>query len=114
MRTGPSKGDRTLSSERLRTAEVEALLAAFGVLENDDERYAFLLDVATIREIQDMAQRLAVARMLHAGEHYTRIQEITGASSTTISRVNRSLNYGAEGYPTVIDRLGPSAEGGEA
>lgn len=102
-----------MSSERLRTAEVEALLAAFGALSTDDERYAFLVDVATIREIQDMAQRLAVARLLDAGEHYTRIQELTGASSTTISRVSRSLNYGEGGYRTAIDRVGPAAEGGE-
>ena len=103
-----------MSSERVRTSEVEALLAAFGELASDDERYAFLMDVATIREIQDMAQRLAVARLLDAGEHYTRIQELTGASSTTISRVSRSLNYGEGGYRTVIDRLGPAAEGGDA
>ncbi|MDY0340312.1 MAG: YerC/YecD family TrpR-related protein [Coriobacteriia bacterium] len=102
-----------MSSERLRTAEVEALLAALGVLSSDDERYAFLVDIATIREIQDIAQRLAVARLLDAGEHYTRIQESTGASSTTISRVSRSLNYGEGGYRTVIDRLGPAAEGGD-
>ena len=102
-----------MTSDRLRTPEVDSLLAAFGALSSDDERYAFLLDVATVREIQDMAQRLAVARMLDAGEHYTRIQEVTGASSTTISRVSRSLNYGAEGYRTVIDRLASLPEGGD-
>lgn len=105
-----------MSTDRLRTPDVEALLRAFGALESDNERYAFLQDVATIREIKDLAQRLEVARMLDAGEHYTRIQEITGASSTTISRVSRSLNYGAEGYRTAIDRLGPlpGTEGGDA
>ena len=113
-----------MSTERLRTTEVEALLTAFGTLADNDERYAFLVDVATIREIQDMAQRLAVARLLGAGAHYTSIQEATGAkivmhaddvaSSTTISRVSRSLNYGEGGYRTVIDRLGPAAEGGDA
>lgn len=103
-----------MSSDRLRTPEVEALLRAFATLESADERYAFLQDVATIREIHDLAQRLAVARMLHAGAHYTEIQEATGASSTTISRVSRALHYGAEGYTTVIDRLGPlSTEGGD-
>lgn len=96
-----------MSPDRLRTPEVDALLRAFGTLSSDDERYAFLQDVATIREIQDMAQRLAVARMLDAGAHYTEIQEATGASSTTISRVSRSLNYGAEGYRAVIGRIGP-------
>lgn len=103
-----------MSPDRLRTPEVEALLRAFGVLKTDDERYAFLQDVATIREVSDMAQRLAVARQLDSGAHYTEIQEITGASSTTISRVSRCLNYGAEGYRTVIDRLkAPDTEGGE-
>jgi TrpR-related protein YerC/YecD len=103
-----------MPSERFRTPDVDALLRAFGELETDDERFAFLQDVATIREIQDLAQRLAVARMLDAGAHYTEIQDATGASSTTISRVSRCLNYGAEGYRAVIDRLGPlSAEGGE-
>lgn len=104
-----------MPSDRLRTPDVDALLEAFGALETADERYAFLQDVATIREIKDFAQRLEVARMLDAGEHYTRIQQVTGASSTTISRVSRSLNYGAEGYRIVLDRLGPfvRAEGGD-
>lgn len=103
-----------MSSDRLRTPEVEALLRALLALEDADEAYAFLQDVCTIREIQDLAQRLAVARMLAAGEHYTHIQELTGASTTTISRVSRSLNYGADGYTRVIERIGDSsAEAGE-
>lgn len=104
-----------MSPDRLRTPELDALLAALGSLGTDEERYAFLQDVATIREIKDMAQRLAVARMLAAGVHYTDIQAATGASSTTISRVSRSLNYGAGGYRTVVDALGPlgDAQGGD-
>jgi TrpR-related protein YerC/YecD len=101
-----------MSPDRLRTEEVEELLGAFLALEGPDEVWAFLQDVATIREVHDMAQRLAVARMLADGEHYTHIQEITGASTTTISRVSRSLNYGADGYTTVIDRLDAAAEAG--
>jgi TrpR-related protein YerC/YecD len=100
-----------MSEDRVRTPEVEALLEAFLALKTSDEVYAFLQDVCTIREIQEMAQRLAVARMLAAGEHYSRIQEATGASSTTISRVSRCLNYGADGYRIVLERL--SAEKGE-
>lgn len=95
-----------MSSDRLRTPEVEALLRALLTLEDEEQAYALLQDLCTIREVQDMAQRLAVARMLAAGEHYTRIQETTGASTTTISRVSRCLNYGAEGYRRTIDRLG--------
>jgi TrpR-related protein YerC/YecD len=96
-----------MPEDRLRTADVEVLLEAFGALETSDEIYAFLRDVATIREVHDMAQRLAVARMLAAGEHYQHIGQVTGASSTTISRVSRSLNYGAGGYGAVIERIGP-------
>ncbi len=99
-----------MAAERLRTADVEALLEALLLLEGPDEVFAFLQDIATVREIQDLAQRLAVARMLDAGRHYSDIEAATGASSTTISRVSRSLNYGADGYRTVIDRLPDDAE----
>jgi TrpR-related protein YerC/YecD len=95
-----------MPEDRLRTQEVEALLKAFASLETPDEVYAFLQDVCTIREVHDMAQRLAVARLLAAGEHYSRIQETTGASSTTISRVSRCLNYGADGYRGLLERWG--------
>lgn len=95
-----------MPEDRLRTAEVETLLRALLALETPDEVYAFLQDVCTIREIKDIAQRLAVARMLAGGEHYAAIQETTGASSTTISRVSRCLNYGSGGYREVLGRLG--------
>jgi TrpR-related protein YerC/YecD len=101
-----------LAEDRIRTPDVEDLLLAFAALGTADEAFAFLQDVCTIREIQDMAQRLAVARMLAAGEHYGRIQEATGASSTTISRVSRCLNYGADGYRMVVERL-PREKAGE-
>jgi len=97
-----------MPEDRLKTPEVEDLLAALASLESREEAYALLLDLCTIREIQDMAQRLHVARLLAAGEHYTHIQEITGASATTISRVNKCLNYGADGYRTVLARLWPN------
>jgi TrpR-related protein YerC/YecD len=95
-----------MSADRLRTPDVERLLEAFLSLTDPDDVYAFLVDVATVREIHDMAQRLGVARMLAAGVHYDRIRGVTGASTTTISRVSRALNYGADGYRTVIDRTG--------
>ena len=100
-----------MSADRLRTPDVERLLEAFRSLRTDDEVYAFLQDVCTVREIHDMAQRLAVARMLAAGEHYDHIREVTGASTTTISRVSRCLNYGADGYRTVLDRTASAGEG---
>ncbi|MFA5844483.1 MAG: YerC/YecD family TrpR-related protein [Coriobacteriia bacterium] len=95
--------------DRLRTAEVDTLLAALSGLDDPDQTWAFLQDLCTVREIQEMAQRLAVARMLAAGEHYTRVREVTGASTTTISRVNRCLNYGADGYSAALRVVG---EGG--
>ena len=64
-----------------------------------------MLDVCTVREVHEIAQRLAVARMLADGKHYNDIEAATGASSTTISRVSRALNYGADGYRRVIDRI---------
>jgi len=94
-----------MAQDRLRTAEVEDLLRALLALEDPDEAYALLQDLCTVREIQDMAQRLHVARLLAAGEHYTAIQERTGASATTISRVSRSLNYGADGYRAVLGKI---------
>jgi TrpR-related protein YerC/YecD len=92
-----------MPADRLRTPEVERLIAALAALGDPDDVYAFLQDVCTVRELHEMAQRLEVARMLDAGEHYDRIREVTGASTTTISRVSRCLNYGADGYRTVLD-----------
>jgi TrpR-related protein YerC/YecD len=95
-----------MPEDRLRTAEVEELLRALLTLDDADEAYALLLDLCTVREIKEMAQRLEVAKLLAAGEHYSAIQETTGASATTISRVSKALNYGADGYKRVLERLG--------
>ena len=95
-----------MSDDRVRTPEVEDLLRAMLLLDNEDEAFALLLDLCTIREIHDMAQRLEVARRLAGGEHYAAIQEVTGASATTISRVSKSLNYGADGYLSILRKLG--------
>ena len=99
-----------MPEDRLRTPEVDDLLAALLTLETREEAYALLLDLCTVREIQEMAQRLHVARMLATGEHYAHIQVVTGASATTISRVSKCVNYGADGYRVVIERLWPRAD----
>jgi TrpR-related protein YerC/YecD len=99
-----------MPDDRVRTSDVEELLRAFSLLNDSDEAYALLTDLCTIREIQDMAQRLEVARRLAAGEHYSAIQELTGASATTISRVSKSLNYGADGYTRILGRLAETAD----
>ncbi len=95
-----------MPEDRVRTPEVDDLLRALLLLDSEDEAYALLIDLCTIREIHDMAQRLEVARRLAAGEHYAAIQESTGASATTISRVSKSLNYGADGYTVILGKLG--------
>jgi len=94
-----------MSVDKLRTPEVDRLLAALALLETDEERYAFLLDVCTVREIHDIAQRLEVALRLDSGEVYADIQDDTGASATTIARVAKCLNYGEGGYQMVLERL---------
>jgi TrpR-related protein YerC/YecD len=99
-----------MPDDRVRTSDVEELLRAFSLLNDSDEAYALLTDLCTIREIQDMAQRLEVARRLAAGEHYSAIQELTGASATTISRVSKALNYGADGYARILGRLAETAD----
>ncbi|MBO4251649.1 MAG: hypothetical protein J5911_03190 [Clostridia bacterium] len=71
-----------------------------------EECYAFFEDLCTIKEIQDMAQRLETAIMLKHGENYQNISAKVGVSSATISRVNRCLNYGSGGYKAAIEKLG--------
>lgn len=80
---------------------VEALLS----LENQDDAYRLLDDLCTISEIKALAQRLQVARMLAKDVTYNTIAASTGASTATISRVKRCLNYGADGYQRVLQRL---------
>lgn len=87
------------------TEETKELFEALLTLSSVEECAAFLEDVCTIKEVQDIAQRLKVARLLHAGCSYHTISEQTGASTATISRVSRCLEYGSGGYRTVIARL---------
>ena len=83
----------------------ERLYRAILALETEEECYAFFQDLCTIAELRSMEQRYEVATLLSEGMVYSDILERTGASSATISRVNRCLHYGAEGYHTVIPRL---------
>ena len=87
------------------TEENRRFFKAILTLENEEACAAFFEDVCTIKEIQDISQRLAVAEMLNAGEKYQAIEEKTGASTATISRVNKCLNYGSGGYRDVIEKL---------
>ena len=83
----------------------EDLCKAILSLKTKEECFAFLEDICTIKEIQDISQRLEVAKMLSQGISYTAICSQTGASTATISRVSRSYEYGTGGYKTVIARL---------
>jgi TrpR-related protein YerC/YecD len=85
-------------------AELQRLYPAFAHSEDPAQVEAIMGDLCTIREIHEMAQRLTVAFMLDAGESYTAIQERTGASTTTIARVSKCLNYGTGGYRAVLER----------
>lgn len=93
--------------ERIKSPAVDNLFKAIVSLEDEDECARFFEDVCTIAELKSIAQRLDVARKLDEGESYTEIAESTGASTATISRVKRYLNYGADGYRLVIDRAKP-------
>ena len=81
-------------------------------LRNKDECYAFFDDVCTIKELQAMAQRFRVAGQLRANKNYNEIQADTGASSATISRVNKCLMYGSGGYTTALQRLTKEQDNG--
>ena len=92
-------------SSRLQSERVDALAKAFLALENEEDCYRLFEDLFTIREVQDLAQRLEVAQLLSKKATYTEIVEKTGVSTATIGRVNRALNYGAGGYQLVLKKL---------
>jgi TrpR-related protein YerC/YecD len=92
-------------NEKIRSEYTDRLFRAILLLKNIEECYGFFEDLCTIAEIKALAQRLEVAKMLRDKKTYQEISEKTGASTATISRVNRSLIYGADGYNTILDRL---------
>lgn len=92
-------------SKSIRTEAVDHLFSAILSLENKEECYTFFQDVCTINELLSLSQRFEVAKMLREKRTYLEIAEKTGASTATISRVNRSLNYGCDGYDMVFNRL---------
>ena len=90
---------------KVRNGQTDLLMEAVLKLESVEEAYRFFEDICTIAEVKSMGQRIEVARLLRAGVTYQEIARETGASSATISRVNRALLYGAEGYVRVLDAL---------
>ena len=86
-------------------SRIQLLIQALLCLETEDECRAFLEDLMTIKELRDLTQRLEVARCLYSGQKYAEISTKTGASSATITRVNRCCSFGAGGYQTVLSRM---------
>ncbi len=92
-------------SKTVKTEAVDHLFDAILTLKSKEECYTFFQDVCTINELLSLSQRYEVAKMLREKKTYLEIAEKTGASTATISRVNRSLNYGCDGYDMVFSRL---------
>ncbi len=99
-----------MNNKNKNTNREDALYRAILLLETPEECYRFFQDLCTVSEMKAMEQRFQVARLLDEGLIYNDILEKTGASSATISRVNRCLNYGADGYRTILSRMEESAE----
>ena len=90
----------------------ELLVKALLTLKNEDEAYRFLDDLCTIAEIKALSQRMHVAKLLDKDTTYSVIARESGASTATISRVKRCLNYGARGYRIVLDKLNKESNHG--
>lgn len=97
-------------SKKIKTPAVDYLFEAILSLKNSDECYTFFEDICTVNELLSLAQRFEVAKMLRSHNTYLEIAEKTGASTATISRVNRSLNYGNDGYDMVFSRIKDSMQ----
>ncbi len=97
-------------NKKIHTEAVDRLFEAILSLKNKEECYTFFEDVCTINELLSLSQRFEVAEMLCEKKTYLDISEKTGASTATISRVNRSLNYGNDGYAMVFERIAKKSE----
>ncbi len=99
-------------NKKLRSDDVTHLFEAILTLESVEECYQFFEDLCTVNELLSLAQRYEVAKMLRNKNTYMDIAGKTGASTATISRVNRSLNYGNDGYDMVFERVKSENENG--
>ncbi len=91
--------------KKIRDERIDYLFEGILSLKSVDECYDFFEDLCTVAEIQEMSKRLIAAKMLYNNSVYTEVSEQTGLSTATISRVNRCLKYGTDGYITVLERL---------
>ncbi len=92
-------------NQKLKDPNSDHLFEAILRLQSVEECYDFFEDLCTVSEFKAMSQRFEVAFLLSQGESYQEIVDKTGASTATISRVKRSLNYGSDGYARVFDRM---------
>lgn len=90
---------------RFKRDDIDKLFQAILMLETEEDCYRFFEDICTINEIHAIAQRLEVAKLLHEKKTYSEIEELTGASTATISRINKCLVYGADGYTLVLSKM---------
>ncbi len=90
---------------KIKNDFTDELFEAIMALKDMDEYYRFFDDICTVKEIQSLSQRLKVAKLLRENKTYHEIEEITGASTATISRINRCLVYGSDGYQLILERL---------
>ncbi len=97
-------------NKKIRTEEVDHLFDGILCLKTKEECYHFFEDLCTVNELLSLSQRFEVASMLRDHCTYLEIAEKTGASTATISRVNRSLNYGDDGYEMIFERMGEKIE----
>ncbi len=89
----------------IHSKETDKLFEAILKLENIDECYKFFEDICTVKELLDISQRMEVAAMLRKGKSYQEVSKETGASTATISRVNKCLLYGSGGYSLILDKM---------
>ncbi|MCI9598570.1 MAG: TrpR-like protein YerC/YecD [Firmicutes bacterium] len=98
---------------KFKRADIDELFKAVLLLEDEEDCYRFFEDICTINEIHAIAQRLQVAKLLSEKKTYSEIEELTKASTATISRINKCLVYGAEGYQRILERMAAEPETAE-
>lgn len=92
-------------NSKLKREDIDEFFKAVLMLETEEDCYRFFEDICTINEIHAIAQRLQVAKLLSENKTYSEIEVMTKASTATISRINKCLVYGADGYKLILDRL---------
>ena len=97
-------------NKKIKTEAVDHLFEAILTLENKEECYSFFEDLCTVNELLSLTQRFEVASMLLDGKNYQTVSKGTGASTATICRVSKCLNYGSGGYKTILSRTEKSEE----